>query len=878
MAGYGTGYVNLPGEGSWRPPVATATALPPSGNTVGDAIITQDTDTIYVWNGTAWVAVATPGAAIALDGLIGDVSATGPGVAIATVNSVGGQTAANIATATALVNSSEAASKFFASPATTAGVPTFRSIVATDIPTLNQNTTGTASNITATSNSTLTTLSALSLPASQVTGITATTLTGYAVGANTPILATDTILTAFEKIQGQLNAESSAAITALTGDGTATGPGSATLTLATVNPNVGTFGSGSQVPVITVNAKGLITGVTTAATPQGTVTSVGLTTPNVLYSVSNSPITSSGNIALTLLTQPANQVFAGPTSGSSATPGFRSLVAADIPSISLTSGVTGVLPVSNGGTSQTTAQAARGPSGLNIDERTTVNAVNYTGVSTDRYIANIGTLTSAGITITLPAASSVNAGQVLYVSDESGTCSTSNVITIAAAGSDTIDGAASKVLRTAYGYSILIANGSNGWFVGTIGIGRGGTGLMTLPTSGQLLIGNSTTSSYNLNTITAGSNIAVTNGPGTISVGLTGTVPVANGGTNNSSAYTAGSVIFSNGTSLTQDNSQLFWNDTNHYLGIGTTAPDSPITVNAGTTVLPAPPSGTFPAIHLGGATGVGAYALVDSFGNTSQMLFRRADTSAAAPSAVQSGDQIANIVFSGYGATSYQANGAAKIVAAASENFTDATGAGNLEFYTRPTGTVAMATERMRIAETGNVGINTTTPVNKLDVSGGVAIGAYAGTNAATTNGLIVSGRIGAGITNPIQAVDTGSTGQVRTGGLVGASATPTVTYGAGAGTGPTTVALVGSALAGYIQFTTGTGTTANSNVITFTLPITYPNYAFGNFQPANNNAAAAYINITSSSTPNTVTLNTAGSALAASTTYAFNYLITGY
>jgi hypothetical protein len=43
-------------------------------------------------------------------------------------------------------------------------------IQAADVPTLNQNTTGTAANITATSNSTITTLSALSLPGSQVSG------------------------------------------------------------------------------------------------------------------------------------------------------------------------------------------------------------------------------------------------------------------------------------------------------------------------------------------------------------------------------------------------------------------------------------------------------------------------------------------------------------------------------------------------------------------------------------------------------------------------------------------------------------------------------------------------------------------------------------
>lgn len=65
---------------------------------------------------------------------------------------------------------SQAANTFLAAPNGSSGAPTFRLIVAADIPTLNQNTTGTASNITASSNSTLTTLSALSLPGAQVTG------------------------------------------------------------------------------------------------------------------------------------------------------------------------------------------------------------------------------------------------------------------------------------------------------------------------------------------------------------------------------------------------------------------------------------------------------------------------------------------------------------------------------------------------------------------------------------------------------------------------------------------------------------------------------------------------------------------------------------
>jgi len=51
------------------------------------------------------------------------------------------------------------------------------------------------------------------------------------------------------------------AITALTGDVTATGPGSVAATLATVNANVGTFGSATQVAQVTANAKGLITAI-----------------------------------------------------------------------------------------------------------------------------------------------------------------------------------------------------------------------------------------------------------------------------------------------------------------------------------------------------------------------------------------------------------------------------------------------------------------------------------------------------------------------------------------------------------------------------------------------------------------------------------------
>ncbi len=69
-----------------------------------------------------------------------------------------------------------------------------------------------------------------------------------------------------------------------------------------------------------------------------------------------------------------------------------------------------------------------------------------------------------------------------------------------------------------------------------------------------------------------------------------------------------------------------------------------------------------------------------------------------------------------------------------------------NISFFT---GGTADANERMRITGSGNVGIGTTGPVNKLDVSGGMAVGSYAGVNAAPSNGMIVSGAVGIGTTN---------------------------------------------------------------------------------------------------------------------------------
>lgn len=79
------------------------------------------------------------------------------------------------------------------------------------------------------------------------------------------------------------------------------------------------------------NHQMVLTTRTTGGASGGTVTSAGLSLDSGLYTVSGSPVTTSGILTGTLNTQTANLIFAGPTTGAAAKPSFRSLVAADLP-------------------------------------------------------------------------------------------------------------------------------------------------------------------------------------------------------------------------------------------------------------------------------------------------------------------------------------------------------------------------------------------------------------------------------------------------------------------------------------------------------------------------------------------------------------------
>jgi hypothetical protein len=177
---------------------------------------------------------------------------------------------------------SQTANYFYAAPNGSAGNPSFRAMVAADVPTLNQSTTGTAANITATSNSTLTTLSVLSLPIGQVTGtINASQVNGAAVPVSKAFVGTNT--------SGQIIDATSTVITAAmepahTGDATNTA-GSLAMTIP-----AGTVTLAKQANLAANSVEGNLTG--SAATPVAVPASATGTASSVAVRDANGGLTS----------------------------------------------------------------------------------------------------------------------------------------------------------------------------------------------------------------------------------------------------------------------------------------------------------------------------------------------------------------------------------------------------------------------------------------------------------------------------------------------------------------------------------------------------------------------------------------------------------
>ena len=342
----------------------------------------------------------------------------------------------------------------------------------------------------------------------------------------------------------------------------------------------------------------------------GTVTSVALAdgSTSPIYTISGSPVTTSGTLTFTLGTKAANLVFAGPTTGAAAQPAFRSLVAADlpagtgtvtsvamsVPSLLSVSGspITGSgtfavtysgtpLPILNGGTGQTTASAAFNA----LSPMTTAGDLIYGGASGAGTRLAVG---SSGNVLTVSGGNPVWAAPATSGTVTSVAMSVPSLLSVS--GSPITS---SGTLAVTYsGTALPVANGGTGLTSGTSGGILGYTASGTLAsssalTANQLIIGGGAGATPS--TLAAGTNtnvltmvagvpawaapatsgtvtsvamsvpafLSVAGSPitssGTLAVSYSGTaLPIANGGTNSTTSLNSNRFMVSSAGAIVE--------------------------------------------------------------------------------------------------------------------------------------------------------------------------------------------------------------------------------------------------------------------------------------------------------------------------------------
>lgn len=288
------------GNGGGIPIYANFAAFP-SGTAPGDTAIAADTGILYEWDGAAWQVIAGPGVALSIGAFGSSPNANGLLITANTLVmepadnthpggvSIAAQTLAGAKTfSTAPILSSLSASLPLQ-------LDSSKNIISTAIVLSGSQVTGT---LGATNGGTgvtsLGTLSDVGTDGIVVTGGSGCLITSASLAQHVADSTHNGYLSSGDWSTFNGKQAAGSYITALTGDVTASGPGSVAATLATVNSNVATFGSSTSIPTFTVNGKGLIT----AASGNVVIAPAGTLSGTVLNAtVVTSSLTTVGTIA-----------------------------------------------------------------------------------------------------------------------------------------------------------------------------------------------------------------------------------------------------------------------------------------------------------------------------------------------------------------------------------------------------------------------------------------------------------------------------------------------------------------------------------------------------------------------------------------------------